>query len=288
MDLRGGIVSVKNSVIVNNSAGYQGGGIGYRGKDSLSIENCTFARNKASENSRYWPSSRSADIYISDGGYTCDLSVLNSIFFAGSKNFSTSAPEKYQYSTYSIVTDTTGDVLIESSFFKSDEVMCTDLGEAEPDPKPEHNQAVFFDCKKLTNEVNDSREFGTLDTAALIWDWDIDGCIDFNSLGGLPVIFSDVTDDFRLQAQEIGDPLDSAGIDAGLSDPAYYDPYNEELYPTPNPSTPALAPARNTVLNDMGAYGGLNAPVGEERVGCNRTTDIADSRYVGSTLPDLT
>ena len=54
----------------------------------------------------------------------------------------------------------------------------------------------------------------------------------------------------------------SPAIDAGDPDQKYYDIYDKLTYPTPNPATtPALPPAKGTIRNDIGAYGGPHAGV---------------------------
>jgi|GEM_PF-5445548 len=53
-------------------------------------------------------------------------------------------------------------------------------------------------------------------------------------------------------------------IDKGNPDAGSYDPFDRLTYPTPNPATtPALPPAKGTIRNDIGAYGGPHAgPIG--------------------------
>ncbi|HOG24070.1 MAG TPA: hypothetical protein PK590_05425, partial [Candidatus Omnitrophota bacterium] len=51
-------------------------------------------------------------------------------------------------------------------------------------------------------------------------------------------------------------------IDKGNPDAGSYDPFDRLTYPTPNPATtPALPPAKGTIRNDIGAYGGPHAGV---------------------------
>jgi hypothetical protein len=116
------------------------------------------------------------------------------------------------------------------------------------------------------NTAKNFDSYGTTPLTLYVSDSDIEGYPvaaepQFHNIDADPKFVDSANGDYHLQDAS---PCIDKGIDPPMIvGPSFYDPYDASLYPAPvQDATPASPPAKGTIRNDMGAYGGPGAANG--------------------------